>query len=91
MNQLSYQQALTRIRSEYLEMPGMKLTIEQVQRLSGVDNDSCKRVLDDLVRMRFLRVGPDGHYARDSDGPSKSKPVKAALGPRRMRSKRRAG
>jgi DNA-binding IclR family transcriptional regulator len=91
MNQLPYQQALARIRSEYLEMPGMKLTIEQVQRLSGVDRDSCKRVLDDLVRMRFLRVGPDGHYARDTDGLSKSKRVKAALGNRSVRSNRRAG
>jgi hypothetical protein len=67
MNPLPYEQAFERIRAEYLEMPGMRLTPDQVRRLSGIDSAVCKVVLDDLVRAKFLRRGPDGSYARCSD------------------------
>ena len=63
-----YQQAFERIRAKYQEMPGMRLTLEQVQRLSGVDRAVCERVLEDLVRAKFLSPGPDGGYARYRDG-----------------------
>ena len=45
-------------------MPGMRLTPEQVERLSGVVNSVCRLVLDDLVRAGFLSVRADGTYAR---------------------------
>ena len=70
MTDLSYRQAFDRIRGEYLEMPGMRLTPAQVQRLSGVDISICARVLDDLVGARFLHKQRDGSYARGSDGGS---------------------
>ena len=56
MNTSPYQQALTRIRAEYVEMPGMRLTAGQVERLSGVDVSICKLVLDDLVRSKFFML-----------------------------------
>jgi len=34
---LPYEQAFNRIRAEYVEMPGMQLTPEQVERLCGVN------------------------------------------------------
>jgi hypothetical protein len=68
MNTLPYQQAFERIQSEFLEMPGMRLTAEQVERLSGVPRATCKCVLDDLVRAGFLRNGANGSYGRSSDG-----------------------
>ena len=37
MNRSLDQRVLERLRGEYLEMPGMKLTIEQVQRLCGIE------------------------------------------------------
>ena len=78
MNTLPYGAAFERIRAEYLEMPGMRLTPEQVQRLSGVDSAVCRLVLDDLVRAKFLRLGPDGSYARLTDGdPSRLRMAKA--------------
>src|SRR5262245_21451416 len=40
---------LKRIRAEYLEMPGLRLTLEQAQRLCGVERTLCKAVLDELV------------------------------------------
>lgn len=48
-------------------MPGMRLTPDQVSRLSGVESPVCRLVLDDLVRARFLRLGEDGTYIRWSD------------------------
>jgi hypothetical protein len=59
---------LERIRAEYLEMPGLRLKLEQVQRLCGVERAACQRVLDMLVAMRCLCLKPDGTYARLADG-----------------------
>jgi hypothetical protein len=67
MKTLGYQQAFERIRAEYIEMPGMRLTAAQVERLSGTDRTICRRVLDDLVRTKFLYVGPNTTYARFID------------------------
>jgi hypothetical protein len=55
---------LNRLRAEFLEMPGMRLTIEQVQRLCGVEPTMCQLVLDVLVDEKFLCVKSDGAYAR---------------------------
>jgi hypothetical protein len=76
MSTLPYQEAFERIRGEFLEMPGMRLTPEQVERLSGVDRVVCKHVLDDLVRTKFLGALPNGSYGRLSDtGNSRSRSI----------------
>jgi hypothetical protein len=67
VNTVVYQQAFQRIHAEFVEMPGMRLTPQQVERLSGVERTICKRVLDDLVRAGFLRVSASGIYLRSSD------------------------
>jgi hypothetical protein len=59
---------LTRIRAEYLEMPGLRLKSDQVQRLCGVERTICQLVLDLLVDVKFLCVKSDGAYARLTDG-----------------------
>jgi DNA-binding IclR family transcriptional regulator len=61
---------LTRLRAEYLEMPGLRLTQEQVQRLCGLERTVCERVLDALVDARFLYRKADGTYARLTEGGS---------------------
>ena len=38
-----------RVRGEYREMPGLRLTIPQAARLFNLDHDHCVRVLDTLV------------------------------------------
>jgi hypothetical protein len=73
MTTLPYQQAFERIRAEFLEMPGMRLTPEQVERLSGVESAICKCVLDDLVSAGFLCTSANGSYGRLS-GTSVSQP-----------------
>jgi hypothetical protein len=72
---------LARIRAEYLEMPGLRLTVEQMQRLCGVERTACQQVLDTLVEMNFLRVSPNGTYARVADGADypRPQPAKAHL------------
>jgi hypothetical protein len=59
---------LTRLRAEFVEMPGLLLTAAQVQRLCGVEPAMCQVVLDALVDARFLYVKPDGTYGRLVDG-----------------------
>jgi hypothetical protein len=43
-----------RVRGEYLEMPGQRLTIEQASRLWGVDERIGAEVLNHLVDAGFL-------------------------------------
>jgi hypothetical protein len=75
---------LTRIRAEYLEMPGLRLTREQAQRLCGAEPWLCQRVLNMLVDAKFLCVKPNGIYARLTDGADSPRPhaAKADLGTR---------
>jgi len=54
---------LNRIRGEFLEMPGLRLTCEQAQRLYGLDRAVCQRALDWLVDARFLCVTANKMYA----------------------------
>jgi hypothetical protein len=43
-----------RIRAEYIEMPGLTLTLLQAARLFGVDAPRCAHALDALVRDGYL-------------------------------------
>ena len=70
---------LHRLRAEFLEMPGLRLKPEQVQRLCGVDGTMCQLVLDALVDEKFLCVKSDGQYARFTSG-HHPHPAKADLG-----------
>ncbi len=58
---------LNRIRGEFLEMPGLRLTCEQVQRLYGLDPALCRRAMDRLVDVGFLCLMANRTYARISD------------------------
>jgi hypothetical protein len=46
---------LTRIRAEYIEMPGLCLTLSQAAKLWNVDRDTCAMALDSLTATGFLR------------------------------------
>ena len=45
---------LRRVKGEYLEMPGLRLTIAQAQRLWGLDRSMCDALLGTLVEAKFL-------------------------------------
>lgn len=52
------------IRSEYREMPDLHLTPVQMQRLWGLDPDTCRSVVDALVAQKALKLTLAGGYAR---------------------------
>jgi hypothetical protein len=58
-----------RLRSEFLEMPGLRLTMVQVQRLCGVDAGECRESVELLVATGFLDVDAQGRYVRSSTDP----------------------
>lgn len=58
------QSILDRARAEYLEMPGLCLTVPQAARLLGVDVHESERVLSDLERAGLLRRNQKGAYIR---------------------------
>jgi hypothetical protein len=55
---------LQRVRGEYLEMPGLRLTTEQAKRLWSLDLRTCRSILDALVEAKFLARSRDGKYCR---------------------------
>ena len=55
---------LRRVRGEYREMPGMRLTFEQAMRLWNIDRQACATVLDSLVASRFLEIDRFGRYQK---------------------------
>ena len=70
---------LERLRAEFQEMPGLRLSVKQVQRLCGVEPMMCQAVLDAMVDAKFLRRNPDSTYARLTDGAVR-RAAKADLG-----------
>lgn len=61
---------LLRIRSEFLEMPGLRLTLWQASRLWSVDAETCRRAIERLTAQGFLRVTRNGMYACHCHGPN---------------------
>jgi hypothetical protein len=55
---------LLRVRSEFTEMPGLRLTLLQAMRLFDLGREACERVLRTLVEEGTLRLYPDGRYGR---------------------------
>ena len=60
------QTLLLRARSEYLEMPGLKLSPRQAAKLLGIDPEASEDLLARLVESGFLRRNKDGLYMRSS-------------------------
>ncbi|MEO5820062.1 MAG: hypothetical protein ABIT71_06115 [Vicinamibacteraceae bacterium] len=58
---------LLRIRGEYLEMPGLRLTLSQAMRLFRLDALTCDVALRTLVEDGFLWQTPQGAFMRRDD------------------------
>jgi hypothetical protein len=50
------------IMGSYREMPGLCLRLDQAARLFNLSAQTCRSVLEDLVRQRRLRVDMQGQY-----------------------------
>ena len=51
-----------RIRAEFIEMPGLSLTIEQARRLWSLEPQTCEALLKSLMESRFLRRTTRGRF-----------------------------
>ena len=55
--------ALARVRSDFFQLPGLKLTVVQAARLWAVGQELAQSILEDLTATGFL-IRDDDHYAR---------------------------
>lgn len=61
---MEFQDVVELMRMEYAEMPELKLTLRQAQRLWNVSTALCERALETLAGSGFLVRTPDGAYIR---------------------------
>ena len=59
-----FHQLVDRVRSEFLEMPGLRLTLPQAARLWGLDLPACEAVVAALIRSAFLQRTATGAVTR---------------------------
>jgi hypothetical protein len=52
---MSFAEVLKRVRTDFVEMPGLELTTPQAARLWSVGVDDCRDASDTLVEAGFLR------------------------------------
>ena len=53
-----------RVREEFREMPGLRLTPAQATRLWGLEGETCRAVIEALVACAYLRWTPGGAVTR---------------------------
>ena len=61
---MEFHTLVSRVRAEFLEMPGLRLTLKQATRLWGMDDSVCRTVVDSLVEASFLRRAEGGTFVR---------------------------
>jgi hypothetical protein len=73
-----HEQLVARIRAEFLEMPGLRLTLPQARRLWHVEEPACRAALEELVRARFLVKRANGAFTRAAESPRQTPKTRAA-------------
>jgi hypothetical protein len=61
---MDFEAVLRRVRAEFAEMPGLRLTPAQATRLWGLERDACYAVIQALIDASFLRWTPAGAITR---------------------------
>jgi len=61
---MDFHRLVHRVRNEFIEMPGLQLTLPQAARLWGLDHEASRRVIDALVEGSFLRWTTRGTVMR---------------------------
>lgn len=57
---------LQRVRAEYEEAPGLRLTVAQAERFLGLDRAMCQAAFDQLEHVGFLCRGAGDAYRRST-------------------------
>jgi len=71
--------ALLRIQTEYVEMPDLKLTARQAQRLWNLSHDVWETALAVLIGKQFLAETRDGSYVRVSSTRARVRTIEPLL------------
>jgi hypothetical protein len=62
--------AVERLKGLFLEVPGTQLSLAQATRVSGLERDTCRVVLEALEDAHFLARARNGLFVRrTSDSP----------------------
>jgi hypothetical protein len=62
---MEFDHIVRRIKAEFLEMPGLRLTLAQATRLWGIERALCESVVETLVGCAFLRRTSAGVILRN--------------------------
>jgi hypothetical protein len=66
LNTLTQEILARRLLRDYLDMPGLSLSLAQSTRLLSADMPTCRRVLDSLIDAGCLTRTAAGTYTRDA-------------------------
>jgi hypothetical protein len=61
---MDFHALVERVKAEFNEMPGLRLTVPQATRLWGMERALCLTVVEALVSASFLRWGHGGTIVR---------------------------
>jgi hypothetical protein len=64
MSPIELHAIVRRVRAEFLEMPGLRLTLPQASRLWGLEAPACEVVIDALIQSAFLQRTASGAVTR---------------------------
>ncbi len=59
---------VARVRAEFQEMPGLRLTLAQASRLFAIDRATCLAVLERLITERVISKAGDDTYVAVQPG-----------------------
>ena len=63
---------VARVREEFAEVPGLRLTLVQACRLWQLDMATCESILEHFVRDGFLRRTDSGFYVASQETRSRT-------------------
>jgi hypothetical protein len=87
---MSFALLVNRVRSEFVEMPGLELTFQQAMRLWHLGPDDCGGIIKALVNVGFLRWTPRATVmwtGRDMEDGGDPMPTSVFVGPGRLHAK----
>ena len=64
------EEAVQKLKGVFLEVPGTQLSLVDASRLSGLERNTCRMILEALEDVRFLRRAPNGLFVRRDGHPS---------------------
>jgi DNA-binding IclR family transcriptional regulator len=66
------EEAVQKLKGVFLEIPGTQLSLVDASRLSGLERNTCRMILEALEDVRFLQRAPNGLFVRRGGQPPSS-------------------